>query len=214
MKLTKGFLLFQLVHPRSRAITWRQKKLMGNARILRLRRRSLRVEELMRNRTSVGFYTEGNAMSSVYRSRRLPAFFIIPAGMLFVSFGVFGIFVNGLESAWFFGMFALLGFVVGILGGIAHLSICVSVDERGIIQRNMYRTDFAFSWDEVEFWRVGPVGRNDERGDDSFTFQKVEFKLRDRGSPIIVYDCDVWRPGFDQFVENVRRSLPIKEKTS
>jgi hypothetical protein len=151
-------------------------------------------------------------MSKIYRSRRSSGACTIVLGLAFVAFGAFGILASGLESVCFFGMPILVGTVVGILGGFAVLSIRVMIDERGIIKSNMYRIDFIILWDELESWSVGPVSFPDERADDSFTFQKVAFCVRDRQKPFIVYDSEVWRPGFEQFLKDVRHAAGNKER--
>ena len=146
-------------------------------------------------------------MSKTYRQRRLPGTIVIFFGVAIVTFGLFGISVIGLESIPFFGIAVLLGFVIGVLGGAAILSTRVIVDDRGIFRSDIYRRRFIFLWEDVESWAASRSLSADERAEDSFTFQKVEFHLRSMPNPAIVYDSDVSLPGFDRFLVDVRLAV-------
>lgn len=55
---------------------------------------------------------------------------------------------------------------------------------------------------------IVPALLNDE---DSFTLQAILFKLRGKRWPVVVHDCESWRPGFDAFVEDIRTRAREKE---
>ena len=147
-------------------------------------------------------------MKKVYRSQRLRGLVIISVSALIALFGIGGI--AEYSGVFFFWMCFVAG-LVGIGGGISDMSIRVTIDDHGLVKSVLNRVVLVISWDEVTTWCVAPVTPPDDRQDDSFTFRKIEFYLRNQERATIVYDTFVWRPGFDKFLEDLRSVLAIKE---
>src|SRR6188474_658696 len=90
----------------------------------------------------------------VYRPARFVGVIVILCGQPFIGIGSLGIYHIGLESAWFFGMFILVGSLVGVGGGLGLLTMRISVDEQGITKSYWTRVEFSASWAEIERWSV------------------------------------------------------------
>jgi hypothetical protein len=102
-------------------------------------------------------------------------------------------------------VWAILTLVVAVLlsglavwGGATILLKRVVVDEGGLTA-SCWPFGFSFAWDAVEAWSVVFTEPGETRA-----YRAVRFRVRGFRWPAIVDEGEVCRPGFEEFLEDVR----------
>jgi hypothetical protein len=149
-----------------------------------------------------------NAASGVqvFRPWRARGWMAVVCTVPFLAFGLFGLWTIGgsAGAVAFFGAF--LGFgLLGLAVGIATLRTKVTVGPAGITKSSILG-GFTVGWSDVESWEVVPTSL-----DDSFTFREVRVRIRGRSFDLVVYDSEVWRPGFEAFQAALRAAVADRE---
>src|SRR5262245_21464471 len=133
-------------------------------------------------------------MRTIYRADRLRAWFALLLG---TSFAASGHAIAGLGVRVDFVFFCLLGALcIGV--SVCILLTRVVLDPSGLHKRAPFDGGFRACWDEIESWTVYP------RDADGDSLPHADFRLRDRRTES-VYSVDVSRPGFEAFLNEVRR---------
>ena len=167
----------------------------------------------------------------VYRCRIALAVCFLFCSMPFGFIGFCGLSVVGLESWYFYGVFAALG-LLAFACGWAMLHGQVIIDQHGITKIVWFRVERRFAWEDCQGWIVSKLNISSEKEQkvwvslypetppemrpvlldgDSFRFRAALFRVHGQRWPIVVYDTEAWRPSFDAFLGDVRAYIGQKE---
>ena len=168
-----------------------------------------------------------------YHASRLCGLIPLIAGFPVMMFGIFGLVIVGLESWYFFGMFAAVGGLFFLVGCDLPLQRLI-VDDRGITRISTFGTlKLHILWEDIESWWAGPydvtpqLARRIWAGlypgdtrlfrpaileeDGSFTGRAMLLRVRGKRWPILIQNYQKWRPSFDLLVADVRVQIANKE---
>jgi len=100
-------------------------------------------------------------------------------------------------------------FAIAFFGGLivwaalGTMATVIPVDDRGLRRTPNWWRRMKFTWDQVEGWSVVT-----DRFDHS---RKARFRIRGKRFPLEVHDVDVFRPGFDAFLADLRSRISHEE---
>jgi hypothetical protein len=144
----------------------------------------------------------------VYRPALSHNVLVAVAAAVFLGLGV-GCFVMGEPNSEFLGypLVAIGTFLVAV--GAARFRTRVTVTTEGLRRTPWFPMGFAFTWDEVQYWRVMRIDhvRWDKPG-----VIAAHFVLAAGKRPIQVSQEDVNRPGFETFLRDIRRFVGGRER--
>ncbi len=134
---------------------------------------------------------------TVYRGRRDQGWLVLACSVPFLMFGAAIVLVSTLSALALTGVSGMCGAFIAVCG-FAVLRTRVTVGPDGISKTPSIPSGFTISWDKVEKWSVTDLGEDR----DTFSSRAVRFSVGWR--KMEVREAEVFHPGFDQFVQDVR----------
>ena len=97
---------------------------------------------------------------------------------------------------------ALCGLLI-IWAAFGTLDTVTTVEDQGLRRTPTWWRGMRFKWDDIESWCVVSDAFDKSR--------KARFRIRGKRFPLEVHDVDVFRPGFDAFLADLRGRISSKE---
>ena len=135
-----------------------------------------------------------------YRPDRFSGLIGLGCALPFLAFAAGILWTVGLH----FSVFAL-AFFGGLItwAALGTMATLISVDDQGLRRTPNWWRRMKFTWDQVEGWSVLT-----DRFDHS---RKARFRIRGKWFLLEVHDVDVFRPGFDAFLADLRSRISPRE---
>ena len=134
---------------------------------------------------------------TVYRARRDQGWALLACSVPFLVIGVGTVWASTLAGTILTGVSGVGGVFVAAVG-LATFRTRVALGPDGISKTPFFPNGFTIAWDAVEAWSVVDLG--EER--DTFSHRVVRFTVGWRRME--VREADVFHPGFDRFLWDVR----------
>jgi hypothetical protein len=137
-----------------------------------------------------------------YCSDRLSGLLALGCALPFLAFAAAIVWAVGLHF-----LVLALTFFAGLIvwAALGTMATVITVDDQGLRRTPNWWRGTKLSWDDVECWVVMT-----DRFDHS---RKARFRIRGKWFPLEVHDVDVFRPGFDAFLVDLRSRISPKETT-
>lgn len=169
---------------------------------------------------------------SIYRQAWHPGFFVAFVGG---ALALAGLGFSALGPDWQTNVFGLIWTafcVFFVFAGFAIIFGSIAVDQIGIHRKVAGLWTTTYVWADIAAWMVVHSAIESQRAarqklfpeksdfftplclDDESKTRGVFIRLKGKGGPVVVPEAEVYRPGFDLFVNDVRSFAAAKEVLS